>query len=161
MRLANTEIGRATANRIMQHPEIYPYITDDHADPDHTELGAFIVQNRQIWMVQPSEHVLLMAVPITLTMYEIHTMIEPEGRGIQAVYDVRKAAKWFFENGGNDGQKVYTLIPELNKAARIFAKKVGMIKQGVLTKSFLKNGKLHDQLILGLEKESFLCQQQL
>ena len=158
MRLANTEIGRATANRIMHHPEVYPYLTDDHAQPDHTQLGSFLLQNKAVWLVQPSNHIMLMAVPITLTMYEIHTMIEPAGRGMQAVLDVRRAAKWFFENEDNKCQKVYTLVPKLNKRARIFAKKVGMVEQGTLTKSFLKNGELHDQLILGLEKEAFLCQ---
>lgn len=160
MRLANTEIGRMTANRIMLHPDVYPHICDDHADPDHTQLGAAMLMNKMVWMVQPSQHVLLMAVPVSLTLYEVHTMIEPEGRGKQAILDVRKAAKWFFENPDNKCEKIFTLVPVMNRAAKIFAKKVGMVEQGTFTKSFKKDGLLHDQLILGLEKELFICQQQ-
>jgi len=147
----------AVANRIIHHPDIYPWITDDYADPTHTQLGTFFLMQPIVWLVHPSEHVLLMTVPRTRTLHEVHTMIEPEGRGKQAIKDVRAAAKWYFENEGRC-EKIITYVPFHNKQAYSFARIVGMKDEGICTKSFKKNGVLIDQWVLGLEKESILCQ---
>ena len=130
---------------------------DDHADPSHNQLGSFLLMQNNIWMLHPAEHVLFMLVPRTLTIYETHTMIEPEGRGRQAVKDTLKAAKWFFDNNPTC-EKVITYVPFFNKQARLFARLVGMKDEGVCTKSFKKDGELIDQWVLGLEKGA-ICQQ--
>ena len=153
-----TQQDYAIANRIIHHRDIYPMITDDYADPNHTQLGTFFLTQPTIWLVHPSEHVLLMTVPRTMVVHEVHTMIEPEGRGKQAVKDVQAAAKWYFENEGRC-EKIITYVPFHNKPAYSFAKIVGMKDEGVCTKSFKKNGVLLDQWVLGLEKEAFLCRQ--
>jgi len=158
MRLAHNKVGRDIANSFMTHPAILPDISDDHTDMDNKSLGSTLLSFPMVWMLQPSEYVLLMLVPLTLVLYDVHTMIKPKGRGIQAVHDVRRAAKWFFEDHANVCEKICTFVPEFNKPAKVFARKVGMIEQGVMTKSFRKNGILHDQTILGLDKETFLCQ---
>jgi len=147
------------ANRIMHHPEVYPMICDDYADPNHTQLGTFFLQQDSIWLLYPSEHVMVMLVPRTFTVYECHTMIEPKGRGKQAVKDIQSAGDWFF-NHHTSCEKVITYVPFFNKKAKIFALAVGMKLEGVCTQSFKKDGKLIDQWVLGLEKEKFLCRQQ-
>ena len=145
------------ADRIIHHPEVYPMISDDHSDPSHTQLGTFFLMNPAVWLVHPSEHVLLVTIPRSNTVHEVHTMIEPEGRGRQAIKDVRRAAKWYFENEGKC-EKIITYVPFYNKQAYIFAKLVGMKDEGVCTKSIRKNGELVDQWVLGLEKEASCLQ---
>lgn len=156
MRLTDCDKSRAIANRIVHHPEIYPVMCDDHADPNHDQIGSFLLMQKNLWLLHPAEHVLFMLAPLTMTLYEVHTMIEPEGRGRQAVKDTRKAAVWFF-NMNPTCEKVITYVPFFNKQARVFARLVGMKDEGVCTKSFKKDGVLHDQWVLGLEKEA-LCQ---
>lgn len=133
-------------------------IRDDFADPAHTRLGDLYLNNPLMWLVHPSDHVLLITHMRTRIVHEVHTLIEPEGRGKQAVLDVRAAAEWYFHQEGVC-EKIITYIPFFNKPAKLFAKLVGMDEEGVCTKSFLKNGELVDQWVLGLEKEKFLCQQ--
>lgn len=132
---------------------------EDPADPSHTQLGTFLLMQPNIWMLHPAEHVLFMLVPRTLTVYEVHTMIEPEGRGRQGVRDTKKAGKWFFENNSTC-EKVITYVPFFNPQARLFAKLVGLKDEGVCTRSFKKDGELVDQWVLGLEKESVCLQYQ-
>lgn len=146
------------ANQIMHHPEVYPYMCDDFADPSHTQLGTFFLQISNVWLVQVDEHILLLAVPRTHTICECHIMIKPEGRTAQAVKKVKEAAFWFFNE--SKYEKLIGHVPFCNKRAMIFALLVGMSLEGVCKKSFKKNGKLLDQWILGLEKEKVLCQQQ-
>ena len=143
-------------NRIMSHPKIYPMMIDDHADPDHKELGSFLLMQPTIWMLHPADHILFMGVPRTMTVYECHTMIEPEGRGKSAIQSGIDAARYLFEN--STCEKIITYVPFFNKRARIFAKVVGFKDEGVCTRSFKKDNILHDQWVLGLEKEA-ICQQ--
>lgn len=49
-------------------------------------------------------------------------------------------------------KKFIAFIPEYNKRVISFVEKIGFKKEGVLTKSFLKNWKIQDQLIYGLVK---------
>ncbi len=139
------------ANRIMHHPEVYPKMCDDFADPDHTQLGTFFLQQSKIWLVQPDEHSLVLAIPRTFTICECHIMIEPEGRGARVIQKVKETVEWFFAN--SDYEKLIAHIPFCNKQALFFACLVGMRVEGICKKSFKKHGKLLDQWILGIEKE--------
>jgi hypothetical protein len=151
MRLVDCDRDREIANRIIHHPEVYPTMCDDHTQPGHTQLGSFLLMQGGVWLVHPSEHVLFMATPRTLTMFECHTMIEPAGRGRQAVADGIAAAKYLFEN--STCQKIITYVPFFNKPAKVFARLAGFKEEGICTKSFLKDGTLYDQWNFGLEKE--------
>ena len=122
------------ANRIIHHPEIFPMIGNDHTPTDCTTLGNDFLMNPTIWMLHPTEHALFMLTARTLTMYECHTMVEPEGRGLAAVKAAREAAKWFFENN-ETAEKIITYVPFYNKGAKVFALKVGFLHEGVCTKS--------------------------
>ena len=146
------------ANRIIHHPDVYPMITDDYVDPSNNQTGLMFLQQPTIWVLHPNEHMLLILIPRTSTVFELHTMVEPEGRGKQALVDIRRAAHYLFNN--TTCEKVVTYVPFYNRAARLFALKGGMKDEGICTKSIRKNGELHDQWVLGLEREAFSCQPQ-
>lgn len=147
------------ANSFFTHPEIYPMISDDYADPNKKDIGEDFLRAdpRFTWLVHPNEHSLFLATAKTHILFEIHTLIKPEGRGILAVKDTKRAATWFFQN--SSAEKLVTYVPFFNRPAKVFARTVGFANEGICTKSFLKHGVLHDQWVLGLEKEKFLCQQ--
>jgi hypothetical protein len=151
MTLADADV----ANRIIHHPEVYPDMCDDYADPAHTQLGRYLLQQETLYLLHPNAYTIFCFAPRTLTLFEVHTMIEPAGRGAEAVFAAREALKWLFEN--TTCAKVITYVPFFNRKARIFARKVGLVDEGVCTKSFKKDGTLHDQWVLGIEKEA-LCQ---
>ena len=139
-------------NRIMHHPDVYPMICDDFADPGHTQLGTFFLQQSNIWLVQPDEHSLVLAIPRTFTICECHIMIEPEGRGAGVIQKVKETIDWFFNE--SEYEKLIGHIPFYNKRALMFACLVGMKIEGICKKSFKKNGKLLDQWVVGIEKEN-------
>lgn len=149
---------------IMFNPEILDLMSDDHAEDYLAVAGPYVAINMvktilgmpTIYFLHPNEHTLFMLTMRTMTLFEVHTMILPEGRGGGAIEATREAARWMFKN--TSCEKIVTYVPKFNRKARIFAKIVGMKDEGICTKSFRKNGILHDQWVLGLEKE-ILCQQ--
>ncbi|WP_151687285.1 DUF2824 family protein [Acinetobacter nosocomialis] len=87
---------------------------------------------------------------------EIHTCLLPSLRGSKAVEAGKLILKLIFENH----QKVISWIPEKNRKAKLFAQMLGFQVEGINRASFLKDGELLDQFLVGLTKGEFLCQQQ-
>ena len=157
MRLGTSDIE--TIQRIMLHEDVFPDIVDDYTDISKgKQLAWGMVSQPLCYMLHPAELVLFMVGMRTMTIYECHTMITPEGRNKAAVGHAKEAAKWLFEN--TQCEKVITYVPVDNRKAKLFAHMVGFKSEGTCTKSIRRNGELMDQWVLGLEKESFLCQQQ-
>lgn len=144
-----------TVARFIGHPEIYPMMADDYSQIETAEKAAVAMVSAGIWAVQPSEHTLFLLFPRTVTMWEVHTMILPEGRGRKAIIDGHRALDWLFEN--SSCEKVISYIPAFNGKALFYAKKVGMKVEGIVTRSFRKNNALHDQIMVGISKED-VCQ---
>ncbi|KQE29071.1 GNAT family N-acetyltransferase [Acinetobacter nosocomialis] len=87
---------------------------------------------------------------------EIHTCLLPSLRGSKAVEAGKLILKLIFESH----QKVISWIPENNRKAKLFAQMLGFQVEGINRASFLKDGRLLDQFLVGLTKGEFLCQQQ-
>ncbi|EML1065938.1 DUF2824 family protein [Acinetobacter nosocomialis] len=87
---------------------------------------------------------------------EIHTCLLPSLRGSKAIEAGKLILKLIFENH----QKVISWIPENNRKAKLFAQILGFQVEGINRASFLKDGRLLDQFLVGLTKGEFLCQQQ-
>lgn len=87
---------------------------------------------------------------------EIHTCLLPSLRGSKAVEAGKLILNLIFENY----QKVISWIPENNRKAKLFAQMLGFQVEGINRASFLKDGRLLDQFLVGLTKGEFLCQQQ-
>lgn len=141
---------------IMSHPSIWPHVHDDgvgECNPiDHegffwmliTELGAPI----GVFLVHATNSI----------CYQMHTCILPIAWGKKAKQSAKLLLKWAFDE--TNCQKMTTLVPSYNRAALRFAKSGGMAEEGVNRKSFLHNGELIDQIMLGITKEDWSCQQQ-
>ena len=81
--------------------------------------------------------------------YEIHGGVHPDywGRGVEVV---GFAGKVLF--AGTPCLKIVAIIPEFNRLMRRCVQKLGMKQEGVITKSFLKWMKMHDQYVYGMTK---------
>lgn len=89
--------------------------------------------------------------------YSIHSALLPEywGHGFAPALGLA-ACYWIFDN--TDCLKVITLVPDFNSGALEMAMSAGMLIEGVNRASFMKNGTLYDQTMLGFTKEELLCQ---
>jgi RimJ/RimL family protein N-acetyltransferase len=94
---------------------------------------------------------LFMLVRHNAVTWEIHTCLLPSawGRTIEAA---REMAGWAFAH--MPCFRIITNVPAYNRLALKFAQRAGMIEYGTNYRSYLKDGRLWDQICLGLSKET-------
>lgn len=147
----------ALVDSLMKHPKIYPWISDDFS-PSVDEFTAFVpLSSPHVYYIMPEEKVLAIFTPINRCTYEQHTCVHPDKRRGTTEYG-RMVLDYMFEE--TECEKVVTFIPRYNLPAVFAARAVGFVEEGLITKSFKKNGKLVDQRVYGYTKEKWICQQQ-
>ena len=125
---------------------------DALASPDHGEACIFVTVDT---LGELSG--LFMFHQTTTNCYDIHSALLPDFWGHGMASEIGKAAcRWMVEN--TDCMKITTSVPEFNDSARRMAMRAGMRIEGCNRSSFMKNGILYDQLLLGFTKEELLCQ---
>ena len=140
---------------ILAHPAIWPHIHDDGAqEPNPVDAKALY------WLLVSDEEPagVFLLHPHNLVCYEVHTCLLPRVWGEQAVHATQLCRAWMFEH--TRCQKIVTNVPQKNLLALRFAKRCGMTQEGINRKSYLKDGELQDQYVLGLTKQEWICQQQ-
>lgn len=96
--------------------------------------------------------------PLNSVCYEMHTCLLPSIWGKKADQAAQKLLNYVFNE--ISAKKIVTNVPESNKLAYRYAVRNGMIVEGVNRESFLNNGVLENQIILGITvKEWELWQQ--
>lgn len=68
-------------------------------------------------------------------------------------YMMKAFFRWFMENSSEQLQKINAKTPVYNSGARKLLLKLGFKDEGTDRLSFLKNGELFDQYILGITKD--------
>lgn len=85
--------------------------------------------------------------PHSRVMYEAHFAVLKEFRGTgETVPGCLQAFDWMFKN--TKCKKIISNIPIFNERAYKFTKKLGMKEEGLLTKSFDKDGLLYDMHLM-------------
>lgn len=141
---------------IMSHPAIFPHIHDDSvtecAPIDHEGLFWMLVSDGEpagVFLVHAHNS----------ACFEMHTCLLPRIWGKDAAHAAQLLLAWAFND--TQCQKMITAVPSYNRAAIRFAKAGGMTQEGVNRASFLRNGELIDQIMLGITKQEWIsCQQQ-
>ena len=82
---------------------------------------------------------------------KIHPMILPQYRGRLAYKAARDVLKWVVDY--TTFHKVNCEIPEIYPNVIRFAVHCGLVKEGKNRRSFLKGGKIHHQVLLGITRE--------
>ncbi|MDE1868048.1 MAG: GNAT family N-acetyltransferase [Thaumarchaeota archaeon] len=81
--------------------------------------------------------------------YEAHIILLPSARGL-ASKAARHAVRWMFDN--TQCERLIGCIPVYNKLAINVAHNAGFEDFGINKNSFMKNGKLWDQVFLGISR---------
>lgn len=141
---------------ILMDDAIYPHIIDDGCD----EINP-VFNDSMIWLVITENSQVCGAFMVhqhNRATWEVHTCLLPVIWGKKAKEAAHLLLKWFFSQPFN--YKMVTNVPDMNRAAHMFALRAGLVLEGVNSKSFLKDGALYDQYVLGVTKEYWQCQQQ-
>ena len=136
---------------ILTHPKIYPRMIDDFSPPAEDFIP---VEHERVWyvLVRDGGEILglWMVVFVSPILAEIHTCLLPHAWGERAAIAAKEAIRWLFAH--SELQRIFTHVPAFNRLALRFAKASGMTEFGRHPKSFLFDGILHDQFMLGLSR---------
>ncbi|MEW5709849.1 MAG: GNAT family N-acetyltransferase [Pseudomonadota bacterium] len=141
--------------KILTHPQIYPHVSDDGSPPPEEFDPRESVRNDAMYFLVPMAAErpagLYVIYPHNSIMYEVHACILPEYRGAAAREAARAMVQWVFAH--TPCRKLIALVPAFNRLAHQYARRVGFMDVGVITRSYLKAGVLYDQHLLAIEKE--------
>jgi len=155
MRIERTH-NMAVVKEIMSHPLIFPHIHEDGIN----EVNP-LCHEGLYWMLVSDDKpagVFLVHAHNT-SCYEMHTCLLPRVWGVQSKEAVKLLGNYLFNE--LVCKKIITNVPAYNKRALRFAKANGMTVEGINRASYLHNGVLEDQTMLGITKEEWIkCQQQ-
>jgi RimJ/RimL family protein N-acetyltransferase len=151
---------REFIRQTMTHPKIWPYISDDYARKSADFMPAMHGSFRYLTPEHQGKRVgVFFYHPHSTVLWEVHTCVLPEFWGEPATTAARAGLAWMIEN--TPCRKVITHVPRTNQKARMFALRVGLKDEGVNRASFLKDGDLVDQYLMGItEQEIRACRQQ-
>jgi RimJ/RimL family protein N-acetyltransferase len=136
---------------VVTHPRVYPHISDDFCPPaEQWEPN----RHESIWYVVVRDGGellgLWMFVPHNAICWEIHTCLLPSAWGRRAREAAQQGWAWLWAN--SSCVRVITDVPECNRLALRFARAAGMTQYGLNPKSYMKNGQLHDVILLGISR---------
>ena len=137
--------------KIVTHPMIYPHMSDDFAPAAEAWKP---IQDESFWYVLVREEKELLGLwilhPENAICWKIHTCLLPSAHGEKARAAVKYFANWVWEN--TPCHRVNTDVPIYNRLAYRFAKRAGMTEYGLNPRSWMKNGRLHHQIMLGISR---------
>lgn len=142
--------------KLWQLPEIFDPQVEDGYPPAH-EID-FIQQSdprQHIWLVMEGSKALGFVVLEMRGLHwaEGHIAFRRDIRGYVKKYSAIWALEFAFCRLGV--VKVNAFIARYNRTARFLVREIGMVEEGVITKSFVRNGQLVDRLVYGVTKDEF------
>jgi RimJ/RimL family protein N-acetyltransferase len=137
--------------KIVTHRRVYPAVSDDFSPPadkwepvKHAEAWYVIARDGEetlgLWALFPDNRI----------CWKVHTCLLPKAYGERAKIAVREAIAWVWAN--TPCLRVVTDVPEYNRLALKFALDAGLTQFGLNPKAYMKDGKLHDVIMLGISK---------
>lgn len=135
--------------RIFKDKGIFDLLTDD-GTPEDFELPEGLT-----YLLSNDGDGVVMLVPRNSIEIEAHIAILPKAKN-RAFYYGKRAIEWVFST---NCQKITVMIPFTNQQVHKYCLKLGFQTEGINRMSFLKNGQLQDQWLMGLTKEEWLCHQ--
>ena len=138
-------------SRILNHPEVRDWLTDDNSPGNYIP----VIHPSVIYLVDDSKNGVIRIDPMNSVSCFVHIATTPVMRG-KGLDFCKAAFAWGFER--TRYRKVVAMIPEYNERVIRLVNKLGFVQEGTLKNSFLKNWKLVDQVIYGLSKGDTQCQ---
>lgn len=136
--------------KIATDPRIWDAMASDDSPP--REEYEPPVDGAVYVVVRSGEEVggMFVLVPRSRVRWEIHTLLLPELSPWRKLEAAARMRDWTFAN--TTCERLFTEVPLTNQPALAFAKAAGMETSGIEPKCFLKDGVLHDVLVLGMNR---------
>lgn len=140
-----------TIKRIVTHAKIYSAVSDDFSPlPDKWEP----IQDESLWyvLVRDDEELIGMWMfqARNVICWDVHTCLLPSAWGPKAREAVHGMVQWIWDN--TCCLRLITEVPAYNRLALNFAIAAGMEEFGRNPRSYMKYGRLHDVILLGMSK---------
>jgi RimJ/RimL family protein N-acetyltransferase len=140
--------------RIMRHPAIWPWITDDG-----TPEWSASMQIPETWMERCVYAVCANSEPVGFALFEprsvalaeFHGALLPDFRGAPGLRLARMAVARFWQDSGAD--KLVAMCPAGNVTAQRMNALIGFQREGLLTAAYRRNGRLEDLIVFGMNRE--------
>lgn len=91
-------------------------------------------------------------------LWEIHQCFLPKAWGAKAIQATIEFREWIWKE--SRCERLFGQIVESNRLALRFAKAAGMTEFGTHPKSFMKNGRMQDQILVGIDRPTSHPQQE-
>lgn len=142
-------------DNILVEDDTYNSIADDYTPSQEEFTIAPILQNEGVYVLGAYTDSFLTScfifIPKSTVCFEGHMAVHKFYRGKPAIILGQAAIQWMWSN--TKAEKLVGYTPTSNTGALTYIKELGFEEEGRLTKSFLKNGTLIDQVITGLNRE--------
>jgi len=136
---------------IVTHPKVYRHLGDDFSPPPEKWEPN---RHESVWyvLVLEGEAVLgvFMLVPLNTICYEIHAALLPVAWGEKGQRVAEGITVWVWAN--TPCRRLVGNVLPYNRAVLRFTQAMGMTVFGCNTRSYLKHGRLRDQIMLGISR---------
>jgi len=137
---------------LLRNPSLYPFLCDDYSPPIDE---AAVAENDGIWYVLARDErgELLgfwLLAPHSAICWEIHTVMALDRRALAALRELIGPGGWLWKN--TPCLRLVTNVPAWNGIALRFGLRGGLSEYGRNPESFMKGGRLFDQILLGISK---------
>lgn len=138
---------------IVRHPAVWPHVRDERAPEAWEPTDDAGIYWMLISLDSGAAGGLFSLQETAPGRLEMHTCLLPEAWGVVAKRAAKMLGDWaFYEFGCTT---LASNVPAYNRLALRFAKAGGMRETGNNPASFMKNGVLHDQVLLSVTNEEW------
>ena len=142
----------ALVGEIMRHEALYDKCADDF-EPAREDFRPR--EDEAIWYVLVYDDAELLGLfalaPQNAICWEIHTRLLPHAWGPRSLVALKKVIEWVWR--ATPALRLVTTVPAYNRLALSFGRRAGFEQYGVNPQSWQRDGKLHDQVLLGISKQ--------
>ena len=140
-------------NNLFADEAIYPFIVDDTAREDQRyKMGEYYLNQRGTIILSPIPESAFVYQQHNGTTFNVHANVLKHKRK-EALNAATASVAWVFDN--TRFLKIIAFVSPIFPNVCGFTEKCGFTKEGVITKSLLRDGVLYDQNVYGLTKEDF------
>ena len=137
---------------IMTVPAIWDTVAEDDQDP-----ADFVADtDKECWLRITNQNDEIIGVfnlhPMNSATLEIHAQVLPEHRREHSQDAGRAVLGWIYENAP-EYKKLVAWVPDFYVNVLKYVSGFGFVIEGCNRKSYLKNGELHDLMLLGITRE--------
>jgi hypothetical protein len=140
--------------KVVAHPKVYPWVSED-GSPKAEDWKPEASNDRIFYVLVKEAGIILglfAIIPENSVCYQIHTCLLPCSYGMLAKQAAKEIVDWVWRNIP-ECKRLVGQVPAFNRLALKYGfESFKMTQYGKNPKSFLKRGKLHDVILLGISR---------